>query len=158
MRLQSTRFGELEIAEDDILTFTQPIIGFQNYRRFVLLPGPEDSPLVWLQSTESGELAFLLLDPRSVIPDYAVSLRKDELVELAADDANALDWYTVVVVPADATKTRTNLKAPVVVNPERRLAKQTILERSNYPVRYFFAQAQQGSQGASEVSNARSDA
>ena len=41
MRLETTRFGEIEIDEQSTITFTQPIIGFQEYRRFVVIPGPE---------------------------------------------------------------------------------------------------------------------
>ncbi len=157
MQLQTTRFGAVEIDEESIIAFTQPIIGFQNYRRYVLLPGPADSVVQWLQSVESGELAFLLMDPRQVMLDYEVDLRPEELKELEVSSVEELDIYTLVVVPQDHSQVRTNLKAPILISPEQRLGKQTVLERSDYPIQYFLAQAQQDGQQHKEVENARSD-
>lgn len=159
MLLKTTRFGDLEIDPESIITFTQPIIGFLEYRRFVLLPGPPDSKLTWLQSTDAQELAFLLMDPRQVVPDYLVPLSQHDLTELAATSLDDLEVGTLLVVPADPSKVRTNLKAPILINIKHRLAKQIVLDRSDYPIQFFLAQADRGAQGAQkEVSHARSDA
>lgn len=159
MILKTTRFGDVDVDDDAIITFTQPILGFQEYRRFVILPGPTDSPLKWLQSTESGELAFILMDPRSVIPDYEVRMGSQEMAELAVNAVEELEVYTLVVVPQDCTQVRTNLKAPILINSRQRLGKQTILDRSKYPIQFFLAQAQGGGRGeAQEVKHARSNA
>ena len=158
MQLQTTRFGKLNIEPESIITFTQPILGFQEYRRFVLLPGPDESLVQWLQSTDSGELAFILMDPRMVIPNYAVELNPRDLAELAVTNVEELDVYTLVVVPQDHSQVRTNLKAPILVSPKHRLGKQVILERDDYPIQFFLAQAQKGAEQSQEVSNARADA
>jgi flagellar assembly factor FliW len=157
MQVDTTRFGSLEVDDEAVITFTQPILGFQEFRRFVLLDGPEDSELRWLQSTESGELAFLLLDPRTVIADYEVELNRHDLAELAVNAVDELDLYTLVVVPQDRTKVRTNLKAPILISQKHRLAKQIILDKSNYPIQYYLSQGQNDDQPSQEVSHARSD-
>ena len=159
MKVNTTRFGAVEVDDDAIITFTQPILGFQEYRRFVLLPGPENSPLKWLQSTDSGDLAFIVMDPRTVVPDYEVRIGAQEMAELAADTFEELEVYTLVVVPQDRTQVRTNLKAPILINPRQRLGKQTILDRSKYPIQFFLSQAQGGDrENAQEVKHARSNA
>ena len=158
MQLTTTRFGTIDIDEEQIISFTQPIIGFQDYRRFVLLPGPEGSVVSWLQSADAGDLAFLVMDPRVVTPDYTVDLSPAELEELAVTSVAELEVYTLVVVPQDATQVRTNLRAPIVVNPKGRLAKQTVLERSDYPIQFFLGQAQPSDEEHREVEHARSDA
>lgn len=145
MELKTTRFGVIQVDEKSIITFTQPIIGFQEFRRYVILDGPPDSNLLWLQSTDSGDLAFILIDPRVVVPDYAFKIGDHELAELAVTTPAELDVFTLVVVPNDPTQIRTNLKAPLLVNPKQRLAKQTILDKSSYPVQFLLAQASQGS-------------
>ena len=157
MTFDTTRFGTIEIDDKEIITLTQPIIGFQEFRRFVLLPGPRDS-VKWLQSTDSGELAFILMDPRQLLPEYVVNVAESELSELAATTVDELDVYTLVVVPDDPAKVRTNLKAPILINKKHRLGKQTILERSNYPIQFFLAQGQGSTEQDQEVANARSDA
>ncbi|MBI4556674.1 MAG: flagellar assembly protein FliW [Candidatus Hydrogenedentes bacterium] len=154
MGLQTTRFGEIEIDPKSVITLTQPVLGFQEFRRFVLLPGPAEY-LQWLQSTDSGELAFLLLNPRVLIPDYRVDLTTVELSELAVTRAEELEVYTLLVVPQDATQVRTNLKAPILLSRKHRLGKQTILERSEYPIQFFLSQAQRGQGQAREVAHAR---
>lgn len=155
MLLETTRFGKVEVDPNDIITFTQPILGFQEFRRYILLPGPSDH-LTWLQSTDSGELAFILIDPRSVMPEYQVDLKGPELSELAVTTVAELSVYTLVVVPNDPAKIRTNLRAPVLISRKHRLGKQTILERSNYPIQFYLAQAQPNS--PAEVPHARSHA
>lgn len=157
MELETTRFGQLDIAPESVITFTQPIIGFQQYRRFVLLPGPSHY-LTWLQSVEAGELAFILMDPKAAMPDYRVDLNSNELPELGVNSVDELEVYTLVVVPKDPAQVRTNLKAPILVNPKQRLAKQTILDRSTYPIQYPLARPHQGDAQPQEVSHARSDA
>jgi flagellar assembly factor FliW len=155
MKLETTRFGTLDVDPETIITFTQPILGFQEFRRYVLLPGPSDH-LTWLQSTDSPDLAFILMNPRAIVPDYTVDLRQQELSELAVASADDLDLFTLIVVPQDPSKVRTNLRAPILVNPKQRLGKQTILERSTYPIQFYLAQAKKGQ--PQEVTNARSDA
>jgi flagellar assembly factor FliW len=159
MLLDTTRFGTVEIDDSAVITLTHPIIGFQEFRRFVLMPVSDGSPVVWLQSTESSELAFLLMDPRQAIPSYQVRLGPDELAELAVTDAAELSVYTLVVVPRDRTQIRTNLKAPILINAKHRLGKQTIVEHGDYPVRHYLADerplAEVDSPVAQELSNAR---
>lgn len=158
MQLETTRFGTIDPDESAIITFTQPIIGFQEFRRFVLFPEPDGSPLTWLQSIDTGELAFILLDPTSVVPDYTIKLGKMELAELAVSSPDELDIYTLLVVPQNKEDIRTNLKAPILINTTNRLGKQTILEKSDYPVQYYLNRPQTGTGGSQEVSDARTNA
>ena len=148
MHLATTRFGTIEVDPQSVITFTQPIIGFQEYRRFILLPGPPGSGVVWLQSTDSGELAFLLIDPAQVLPEYTVSLSSHELSELAVSCVEELEVYTLLVVPEDPAQVRTNLKAPVLINAKQRLGKQAVLDKSDYPIQYFLAREKPGTQKA----------
>ena len=151
MEIKTSRFGVLEVNPDDIITFTQPIIGFQEFRRFLVLPGPADSAVSWLQSTESEDLAFLLMDPTHVVANYQVKLGSHELAELAVSGVEELEVYTILVVAQDPSKIRTNLKAPILINSKQRLGKQTVLEKSDYPIQFFLAQARQGSAAPEEV-------
>ena len=159
MQLETTRFGTVEVDDQSIITFTQPIIGFQEFRRFIILDGPEKSSLKWLQSTDSGDLAFIIMDPSQVVPDYTIKLGAYELSELAVNSEDELDIYTLVVVPQDKTKVRTNLKAPVLINPKQCLGKQTILDKSSYPVQFLVSQgANADPESQEEVDHARPNA
>jgi flagellar assembly factor FliW len=159
MELETTRFGTVEVDEQSIITFTQPIIGFQEFRRFVILDGPEGGNLKGLQSTDTGDLTFVLMDPRQVVSDYEVKLGDHELSEMVVTHADELDVYTLVVVPQDPAQVRTNLKAPILINPKQRLGKQTILDKSSYPVQFLLSQAASGeAEPREEVGHARPNA
>ncbi|MEX2015522.1 MAG: flagellar assembly protein FliW, partial [Candidatus Hydrogenedentales bacterium] len=121
------------------------------FRRFVLLSGPPGTELQWLQSVDDSGLAFIVMDPRQVVAGYRVELSPHELAELAVNDVGELDVYTLVVVPRDRRQMRTNLKAPILINSRQRLAKQAVLDKSEYPIRYYLSAA-----ADSEVSHARS--
>ncbi|MDZ4860395.1 MAG: flagellar assembly protein FliW [Candidatus Hydrogenedentes bacterium] len=155
MILETTRFGKLAIAPADVITFTQPILGFQEFRRYILLPGPSEQ-LTWLQSTDSGDLAFILIDPRTVMPEYEIDLRPQELAELAVASTSELLIFTLVVVPHNPAQIRTNMRAPVLICKKHRLGKQSILERSTYPIQFYLAQAR--AQSGTEASHARTHA
>ncbi|MCL4216360.1 MAG: flagellar assembly protein FliW [Candidatus Hydrogenedentes bacterium] len=157
MELETTRFGKVDIDPGEVITFTQPILGFQEHRRFVLMPGPSPA-LRWLQSITSGELAFILIDPKSIIPDYKIEISQHDLAELSLSDLSEGEVYTLVVVPDDASKIRTNLKAPIIMNLKQCLGKQVVLDRSDYPIQYYLAQAKDPGGEAREASNARSNA
>lgn len=158
MQLDTTRFGAIEIDDKEVITLTQPILGFQEFRRFVLREGPDGSGLKWLQSVDAGDLAFILMNPTTLISDYTVELRPHDLTELAADTIDELSVYTLVVVPQDKTQIRTNLRAPILINPKHRLGKQLILDRSQYPIRFYLAQKNGGGGESEEISHAGSDA
>jgi len=149
MDFDTSRFGKITYNPEDVLTFTQPIIGFIQYRRFVLLPGPEGGTLFWLQSVEKGDLAFLLMNPYDVVPDYAVQLSDHDLAELGAVSREALKVFTLVVVPPNPAEIRTNLRAPILIHPATRLAKQLVMDRSDYPIQYYLVQNAASSGGRS---------
>ena len=157
MQVSTTRFGMIDVDEAEVITLTQPIIGFHDARRFVMLPGPDESPVKWLQSVDCGDLAFLMMDPRAVVPDYEPPISAAELSELGAQDASGIEVYTLVVVPDDPKEIRTNLRAPILVNPNERLGKQTVLDRSDYPVQFFLARGHESHDGPKEVVHARTD-
>ncbi|HNR32981.1 MAG TPA: flagellar assembly protein FliW [Candidatus Hydrogenedentes bacterium] len=157
MIVKTARFGEITIEPDAVITFAQPIIGFASQLQYLLLPGPTQGPVKWLQSVDTPDLAFLVVDPRALVPDYKVVLSAVELTELGAGSVEELEVYTLLVVPEDPALVRTNLRAPIVVHPKRRLARQVVLDQPDYPIQFFLAQAKKGTE-ARESSHARADA
>ena len=53
VRINTSRFGEVEISQDDILEFSEGLLGFGQLRRFVVLDDPNDEIFAWLQSCEN---------------------------------------------------------------------------------------------------------
>ena len=67
MIVQSTRFGELDVPDGQILDFSQGIMGFPEEKRFALMEYKPDSPFYFLQSLADPDLTFLLIILQNII-------------------------------------------------------------------------------------------
>lgn len=136
-KLQSPFLGEIHIEEDKVITFPSGLIGFGDYRRFLLLEDEEGSPFWYLQSVEDAELFFVLINPVAFFQDYQVEVKPEELQAIDLDDPNKAVVLALVTVPEQDVKQATvNLKGPLVINPDRRLGKQVVLHPSSYSTRH----------------------
>lgn len=133
MKIDTRDFGEVEIDENEIITFKQPIFGFEENTRYVFLfeQGISDH-FVWLQSVEEKDLCFILVNPTAVVKDYAPEL--PEQVKLMLGEEECV-WWLITVIPEVFQNSTVNLKSPVIVNPSRKCAAQVILE-DDLPIRY----------------------
>ncbi len=133
VKIFSTRFGEITVEDDRIIEFVGPILGFEQYSRFVILDHSEDSPFKWLQSVDEADLAFVITNPKFFGIDYEFALPNEtaEILELTnADDALVV---TLVNIPPNNPGLMTaNLLGPLVVNQKNRKALQAILSDSKF--------------------------
>ena len=110
LTVRTTRFGDLAVAPDAVVTFTDGLLGFPDARRFVAVPhDAAGSPFVYLQSVERAELAFLLLPPALVSPGYAPPLPAD------VDSGQAALWAIVTVPPGRPRDMTVNLLGPLAI-------------------------------------------
>ena len=58
IKLNTAKFGEVEVDKSTIFEFISPIIGFKDLTKYTIIDYKPDSPFKWLQSTEDMELAF----------------------------------------------------------------------------------------------------
>lgn len=131
----TSRFGEISVPLEKIIEMPQGMVGFPQHRRWAMLQHGESSPFQWLQSLDSPELAFVLVNPLIFDPKYQFELGKAETNLLKVDDPGQLQVWVVVSIPHGQPKKMTgNLKAPVVINLANRLAAQVILE-ADYSLR-----------------------
>lgn len=136
-----TRLGPVDIEADEILHFPSGILGFQQYRRYIILDHDTDSPVRWLQAVENADLAFPIAAPADFAPDYAVTVSAEDLSVLGVESGADLRAFVILTIPKGAPeRTTANLRAPVVVNPGTHMAMQ-ILTKEDHPIRYRLADA-----------------
>lgn len=136
MELKTRAYGLVEINPEDIITFENGIIGFEEKRKFVLLGQPETNDiLVWLQSADDADLAFVVIQPKFFWPAYNPAVTMDEVEDLNVEDASELLAYAIVVVPEDIKKMTANLKAPIIINVKNNKAKQIVLRDDSYKIK-----------------------
>ena len=125
-----------DTRDDDIQTIelAQPMPGFPEHRRFVLVRVDEEGLLCELTSLSNPELRFLVAAPGPFFPEYEPVVG-DDVVELL-DIKEASEVLLLLVLTAGATlaDTTANLLAPVLVNTRTHRAAQVILDDSGLPV------------------------
>ena len=61
MQIETRDFGPIDIKESNIITFKQPLYGFEDYTQYVLVSDRNmGSGICWLQSIEQKEVCFIL--------------------------------------------------------------------------------------------------
>lgn len=145
MKLQTKYFGEIEYDADDILTFPNGLYGFDDEKEFLLIPfeGSQGS-LLCLQSRATSALAFILMDPFMLQPDYTPVLQKAELSALSVKDSGDLCYYVMCVIRQPIGDSTVNLKCPIAINPTSRVSAQFILESDQYEMRHLLSQLKNG--------------
>jgi len=122
-------------AGSEIL-FEEGIIGIPRARRFHLLERP-GSPLRLLQSLDIAGFALPVVDPRFAEPDYSPTLQSRVSEALSLGDGGCV--LLAVVTLGDALPTA-NLRAPIVINVDRRVGAQVILDDRSLPLERPLAQ------------------
>ena len=131
------QFGEIAFSEDRVITMPDGIVGFEDQTRFLLLEATEYEPFLLLISVDEPEIGFPLIPAIYADPKYAPSLPSDEIELLGGKDAvNDLAVMLIATIGKSASDTTANLRAPVFINPAKRVGRQVILTDDNYSVRY----------------------
>ncbi|MFQ5607827.1 MAG: flagellar assembly protein FliW, partial [Candidatus Zixiibacteriota bacterium] len=63
VRINTTRFGEIEAPPERVISMEKPVLGFEGRRLFIIIEHNDMFPFVWLQSLEVADLAFLMVNP-----------------------------------------------------------------------------------------------
>ena len=145
MLLQTKYFGEIDCPEEHVLHFTGGLFGFENEKRFALLPFEgSGGSLLCFQSTATPQLAFVAVNPFSLKPDYAPVLAAPELAALGVERSEELCFYALCVVRNPVGESTVNLRCPVAVNDRTREAVQVILDGDAYHMRHSLAELNGG--------------
>ncbi|MFM6926939.1 MAG: flagellar assembly protein FliW [Bdellovibrio sp.] len=144
MIISTSRFGQVELKQEDVLNFPEGLLGFADLRKFVLLDDPNDEIFAWLQSCEAAQIAFPVLEPELFAANYKANLTKGDMEALKMTAQDKARYFSIVTIPDDPTQMTANLKAPVVINVAEKTARQCVLQDNNLAIREpIFAKLQQ---------------
>ena len=136
IKAASTRFGEIEVAGDKVVTMTSPVPGFPDSRRFVLWLQKPDSPLMWLHSLDEPDLAFVVMQPAALISGYQPAIPAPVRDELQCRPGDEVEVLVILTIPHGRPLEMTaNLLGPIVVNVTARLGRQLVLDPAKYDSR-----------------------
>jgi len=138
MDVLTTRFGTLSVEPQDELVFESGLIGLEHCRRWVVLTDTRNQTLGWLQSIDEGHIALGVVSPRRFVPDYQLRVDRSDLQNLKL--ITARDAAVVVIASRQASGQQAggltlNLRAPLVINVERRCGCQ-VIAKDDVPVQF----------------------
>ncbi|MCR4694904.1 MAG: flagellar assembly protein FliW [Pseudobutyrivibrio sp.] len=139
MRVKTRLFGEIEIADDKIISLVHGLIGFPDMKRYTLIFDEEKKArgnIMWLQSLDETDFAMPVMMPQVVKPDYAPEINEGSLEPLGNLQPDNTYILVTVRVPKNLDEASVNLKAPIIINTDNNIGDQIIIE-GNEPVRYL---------------------
>lgn len=144
MKIETTRFGTLDIDSADRLQFPEGLLGFSHLREFILL-NHKNGPFRWLQSIEDPDIAFVVLELGMVVDDYQLRLSKGdmELLQITSFEPDEVAVLSIVNV-SSPRKPTANLLAPVCIAAESRCGIQVVQHHTGYSTRHPLRSAQRG--------------
>ncbi len=159
MKINTMRFGDIDVEERQIFTFGKGLPGFPKERQFAFLPhddGSDNKPnFAYLQSLSTPELTFLLADPFAFFPDYEFTIDDETELRLGTSTQNMPMVWCISMILNKVEDISANLLAPILFNVENNMAMQMILENSKYSTRHrLFPEKTIGSKGSEEAADA----
>lgn len=125
MQVDTTRFGKIEIAEKELITFPWGIPGFEELKSYVLLEY-KNGPFQWLQSVENPAVAFVVCAPDFLGMAYSAPDAKKRLINLEHDED--LVVLNIVSFNREQGAIRFHVKSPLLFNVAARIGYQWTME------------------------------
>jgi flagellar assembly factor FliW len=122
-RIETMQFGELEVEPAHIFLFNEGLLGFEDFREFVLVSEEQTVPFKWLISVEEPEIGFPLLSPWHLDMTY----------EPGRDfDFNRHVAMVVITLEDEKGFMTANMKAPIILDVADQTGRQLIIPSDKY--------------------------
>jgi flagellar assembly factor FliW len=132
MKVQSSRFGTIELDDQEIINFPAGLIGFPDETSFVMLRPKPDSPIAWLHSTQTAWFALPVVSAEALQADLGGTISEAGKASGIVANHESFAVMAVLNAPGAGAPASVNLMAPIVVNADTRQGAQLLLETSNY--------------------------
>lgn len=135
VKVNTTRFGDLDVDKKDIITLKDGLLGFEKLTRFFIVDPGDQTFILWLQSIEDVNIAFPILEPKIFRPEFIIRLLPIDFAALELETLTNASVYTILTIPQNVTDMSANLKAPIIINNAKKIAKQIVLQDNKLEVR-----------------------
>ena len=140
VNLSTNNFGNLRIEKENIITFEQGLLGFEELKQFAIIDVEECLPFEWLVSVEEPAVAFAILNPTLLFSDYKPSLRKEDILLLDIKKEMDVEMFCIVTLGETPENVTLNLKGPILINMKNKIGKQIVLTEDYYSLNQSFIQ------------------
>jgi flagellar assembly factor FliW len=139
MRIQTRTLGAVEATPESFVTLPEGLLGFEDHREFALVTPAEYAPFRWLLSFRDPDVAFPVLEAHLVAADYRPALAATDARALGAAASDVFEVYVLASHDPAEGKLTVNLRAPILVHPVSRIARQIVLSDGRWTVDHALA-------------------
>jgi flagellar assembly factor FliW len=136
MTINTRPYGEIEISDRQVIRFPVGIFGFEHLHDYALLDAGQP-PFYWLQSLEDAAIAFVMINPYVLRPDYVLDVPDDDLDAIEYENEEDILVFAIVTIPEDETKMSANLQGPIIINRVRQLGRQAISLNQSWRTKHY---------------------
>jgi flagellar assembly factor FliW len=112
------------------------LLGFEKMKDYLLVADPAEEPFGRLQAKGDTSIAFVVLNPFLIVPDYHPDIPQSDVEFLGLTDAQDAMVLNIVTIHAQGNATM-NLKGPVVINRNTGIGKQVVISNgADYSVQH----------------------
>lgn len=131
--IDTRQFGTLTYSPDEVIHFAAGLPGFELQQDFLLHQEPTMGPFVFLQSLTDPNLSFVTLPVERLEENYELTLSRDDLAQLAAEELPApADVRCLAILQLNPSDATANLAAPIVIALRTRRGTQAIRQDRRY--------------------------
>ena len=125
-----------EQGAETVIHLPNGLLGLEHLKKYVLISNPGEQPFSWMQVLGDSSLAFLVVSPFDVAPDYAPDIPAEDANYLELEDPSDAILFNIVTLRKKGRST-VNLKGPIVVNRYTWTGKQVVLANAgDYSVQH----------------------
>ena len=112
------------------------LLGFEKMKEYLLIANPGEEPFGRLQVKGDASIAFVVLNPFLIVPDYHPDIPEADVEFLGLHDPQDAMVLNIVTVHKEGHATM-NLKGPIVINRNTGTGKQVVIANgADYSVQH----------------------
>ena len=116
--------------QENLIQLPLGLLGFEHIKCYSLISQADEAPFKWFQVPGDESLAFLVVNPFEVLPDYQPEISPDDVAFLRLPSPEEALIFNIVTLRPGKRAT-VNLKGPVVLNRNDFRGKQVILANAS---------------------------
>lgn len=135
MNLITKYHGTVEYNEEDVIIFKKGLPGFENLRKFIIVPFEDNNIFSILISMEDMEVGIPVISPFNIDESYEFKLSDEKIKELSVNSPEDIMVLNAVTLNSNIKNITVNMKAPIIVNIKGKIGEQIILDNDKYKIK-----------------------
>ena len=140
LNIYNDPLNQITLEQEDLIEFPYGIPGFEDLKKYAIVPIDGHDPFKLLHSVENMDIALILIESKFLRLENEVKIPMTDLNGVGAKNEQDIITYVIVKISDGGKRITGNTRAPIVVNSNRKKGRQLILDRSDLAVDHLIAE------------------